>query len=189
VYRRGYNINDQKSLYFVTFTTVYWIDIFTKPVYKNILIDNFRFYIKHQGLKVHAYVIMSNHVHAILSATQNKNDLSSIIGRFKSITSKQIVEKIKTENESRKEWILTLFKNAAIKNKRNKTYQVWQQHNHPIELHNAEIAQQKLNYIHENPVKAQIVSNEEDYLYSSAKKYAGFPGFLKIDFLELGLEK
>lgn len=187
--RLGYNINDQKSLYYVTFTTVYWIDIFTRTVYKDILIDNFRFYMENQGLKIHAYVIMSNHLHAILSATQSKNDLSSIIGRFKSMTSKQIVEVIKTENESRREWMLALFKKAALNNKRNKTYQVWQQHNHPIELDNAEIARQKLNYIHENPVKAQIVSNEEDYLYSSAKKYAGLPGFLKIDFLDLGLER
>lgn len=187
--RKGYFISDQMEMHFVTFTVVSWIDIFTKQIYKDILMNNFRYYMKNQGLKVHAYVIMSNHVHAILSASQHKNDLSSIIGRIKSMSSKQIIEKIINGQERRKDWILAELKKVASTNSKNKNYQLWQQHNHPIELDNVEITRHKLNYIHENPVKAAIVNYPEDYVYSSAVQYAGLAGMLKIDFLELGLEK
>lgn len=87
----GFKIYNQKEMHFVTFQIVDWIDLFTRQLYRDELITNFRFYHNTQGLRVHAYVIMSIYIHAILSATQPKIDLSCAIGRFKSYTSKRLV--------------------------------------------------------------------------------------------------
>ncbi|NJK85999.1 MAG: hypothetical protein HC906_08595 [Bacteroidales bacterium] len=63
-------------------------------------------------------------------------------------------------------------------------YQFWQQHNHPIELTNNEMIDQKLNYLHNNPVEERIVNEPEHYLYSSALDYSGGKGFVKITIIE-----
>lgn len=80
--------------------------------------------------------------------------------------------------------MLRIFEEAGIKNSNNKKYQLWIQDNHPEELFSNKFADQKLNYIHNNPVKARIVDNAEDYIYSSARDYAGIKGLLEIVFIE-----
>ncbi len=173
-----YKIDDQEGLYFLTFQIVRWIDIFTRQVYKDIILDSFRFCQKNKGLKVHSWVIMSNHIHAILSS-DNEN-LSGTIRDFKTFTSKAIIEAIKQRNESRKVWMLTLFEFEATKHKRNKNYQVWTHDNHPVELLSNKFIDQKIEYIHDNPIKAGIVDKSEDYVYSSARDYTGEKGLLDI---------
>src|SRR5262249_17977293 len=87
--------------------------------------------------------------------------------------------------ESRRDWILKLFKIAAAKHKRNSEFQLWTHENHAEHIYSAKFTDQKINYIHENPVKAGIVSKPEDYLYSSARNYAGEPGLLPVTIIEL----
>lgn len=178
--RKGYCIRDQKAHYFLTFQIVGWIDIFTRSRYKNIIVDSFIYCAKHKQLKIHAWVIMSNHVHCILSSPIGK--LSDTIRDFKRHTSKTILDAIKNENESRKDWMLHQFKYFASKHKRNERYQLWTHENHPIELQGS-LIKQRINYIHNNPVRANIVGRQEDYLYSSAQDYFGEKGFIPIDFL------
>jgi hypothetical protein len=72
--------------------------------------------------------------------------------------------------------MLRMMMQAGSINKNNKGFQFWQQHNHPILLDSNKLIDQKLDYIHNNPVKAGFVENPEDYLYSSAKDYAGIKG-------------
>ncbi|MGZ6251429.1 MAG: REP-associated tyrosine transposase, partial [Candidatus Chromulinivorax sp.] len=69
-------------------------------------------------------------------------------------------------------------------NSNNINFQLWQQHNNPVELSSKQIAWQKLEYIHQNPVKAGIVEKPEDYLYSSARNYYGLKGLIDIDLLD-----
>ncbi|MEM8845419.1 MAG: transposase, partial [Pseudomonadota bacterium] len=57
------------------------------------------------------------------------------------------------------------------KNKRNSTFQLWQQHNHPIELSTNEMMDQRLNYIHNNPVEAGFVSDPSAWIWSSCASY------------------
>ena len=103
---------------------------------------------------------MSNHVHLILSATE-PNKLSDILRDLKKFTSTNIIKAI-TENakESRKSWMLWIFKDAGEKNNRNKDYQFWQQDNHPIECNTNEILETRLVYLHQNPVRAGLVRYE-----------------------------
>lgn len=180
----GYIIDDQHGLYYLTFQVVYWIDIFSRQVYRDIILDSFRFCQNNKGLKVHAYVIMSNHVHFILSS--EKTDLSTIVQQFKVHTSKEIINTAKNltlSNESRRDWMLFMFERAATKHQRNSKYQFWTHENQPKEILTNKFMKQKLDYIHDNPVRAGIVEKPEDYLYSSARNYAGLPGLLKIDLL------
>ena len=77
-----------------------------------------------------------------------------------------------------------MFERAGRKNGNNKYYQFWQQHNQPIELYNAGLAEQKLRYIHNNPVKSGFVDRPEDYLYSSARSYAGLDELVPVVLIE-----
>src|SRR4029078_10048943 len=91
---------------------------------------------------------------------------------FKKFTSKQIIAAIRNnERESRKDWMLSIFKQQGAKNRRNSEYQFWRQDNQPKECYSPQFSVQKLNYIHNNPVEAGIVENAEYYLYSSARSY------------------
>lgn len=79
--------------------------------------------------------------------------------------------------------MLKRFEFAAKKHKRNSIYQVWTHENHAIELYSNAFINQKLNYIHENPIRAGIVRNAKEYIYSSASNYAGLESILEIDFI------
>jgi len=165
----AYRIKDQYTAYFITLTVIDWVDVFTRKVYKDILIDSLKYCIANKGLHVYEFVIMSNHLHAIVSS--DKLPLSDIIRDFKKFTAKQIIEQITNSSESRKEWLLRKFSFAGARNSNNKTYQFWQQDYHAVELSYEKMWKQRMEYIHNNPVRAGIVEHGEDYLYSSARFY------------------
>lgn len=169
---RKYAIRNQEGLHFVTFTVVYWLDIFIRDTYRNVFYESLEFCQKNKGLNVYAYCIMSSHVHLIISAS-GTNSLSEIIRDLKSFTSRHIRKALESDTmESRKEWMLWLMKRAGAKNERNKDFQFWQQHNHPIELSTNEMIDQRLNYTHNNPVEAGLVEEPHHWLHSSAKDYS-----------------
>jgi hypothetical protein len=116
----------------------------------------------------------------MIIATQDEQ-LQDIMRDLKSFSSKKLLNTIADNpRESRREWLLEMMNRAGEKNSNNECYQLWKQHNQPIVLNNAEIFEQKLNYIHNNPVEEEIVSNPEDYLYSSATDYAGKRGLICV---------
>jgi putative transposase len=90
------------GIYFLTFTVVDWIDVFTRPELVNVVIDSLRHCQKEKGLDIYAWCIMSSHVHLIASAGVN-GDLSNIMRDMKKFTSKQIVKTIIDIPESRRE--------------------------------------------------------------------------------------
>ena len=113
---------------------------------------------------------MSNHLHLIISAKEN--NVSDVLGDFKRFTSKQLTKSIiEHPGESRKEWIVEIFKKAGESNSRNANYQFWQQDNQPKIIYTLDFATQKLAYVHNNPVEAGIVEKAEEYIYSSARDY------------------
>ncbi|KAB2859470.1 MAG: transposase [Flavobacteriales bacterium] len=161
------------SAYFLTFTVVGWVDVFTRTQYANIILESLEFCRKNKQLEIFSYVIMSNHLHIIARHTDGR--LNEVIRDFKSFTAKKIINEIETNPiESRKDWLLHLFKYHAKYSKQNKTYQFWQKTTHPTELYNNEIFFQKMNYIHLNPVKNGSVTNPESYTFSSANPDSNF---------------
>lgn len=178
---RAYKFHKPDGLYFITFATVKWVDAFTRREYKDIVVESLRYCQKEKGLLLSAWVIMSNHVHLIASAAEGAK-LQDIIRDLKKFTSKQVLKAIEEHpGESRKEWMLTMFRQAGAANSNNKTYQFWQQHNQPIELATNLMIMRYLNYLHDNPVRAGYVEHAEEYVYCSAPAYAGKPGLLKLE--------
>jgi REP element-mobilizing transposase RayT len=179
----GYQIMDQRAAHFLTFQIVDWIDVFTRKIYKEIIIDGFKYSIENKGLQIFAYVIMSNHIHLIAQSTDGK--LSDTVRDIKKFTSKKIIEAIDNYPESRREWMLNIFKFNAAHHKSNKNYQVWTHENHAIHLYSNKFFREKIEYIHNNPVKAGIVEKPEDYFYSSARNYASLEAPIDIPLLVL----
>lgn len=180
----GYKITDQSATYFVSFAVIDWVDVFSRKEYRNILIESLKYCQLQKSLVIYAWCIMSNHVHLIISAKQN--NVSDVLGDFKKYTSKQIIKAIADHpGESRKEWMLNIFKNAGEANSRNTYHQFWQQDNQPKIILTSAFAAQKLNYVHNNPVEAGIVEKAEEYIYSSAKDYyfGKQCGLIQIEFL------
>ena len=133
---------------------------------------------------LHAWCIMSNHVHLVFSAAHS--DPSDILRDFKKLTSKKIISAILNSMiESSKHWMIQIFRIAGESNSRNANYQFWRQDNQPKEMWSEKFTDQKLYYIHNNPVEAGIVDKEEEYIYSSARDYyyGKNCGLLKIVFL------
>ncbi|MBF9255787.1 transposase [Pontibacter sp. 172403-2] len=177
---RKYKFHNKEGLYFVSFAVVYWIDVFTREEYFAILTDSLDYCRKNKGVEIYAWCIMPSHVHLIFRAKDNNP--SVLLKELKTYTSKQIQKAIAEHNqESRKEWMLWLMERAGLKNSNVKHQQFWQQHNQPIELWSAAILDQKLDYIHNNPVEAGFVSEPHHWKYSSAIDYSGGKGVLEID--------
>lgn len=179
-----YKIRDQTKLHFITFSVVEWVDVFTRNIYKEVVVESLNYCQKHKGLIVYAWCIMTNHVHLIISS-QDGFKQEDILRDLKKHTSKKLIKMIKDNpQESRKNWMLWIFSEAGKRNTNNKAFQFWQQDNHPIELSSNELMDQKLAYIHNNPVVAGIVDEPENYLYSSARDYSGGKGLIEISFIE-----
>lgn len=178
-----YRIGDQNEIHFLTFTVVGWIDVFTRKEYKLQIVDSLNYCTEHKGMIVYAWCLMSNHIHLICRASEG-HSLSDIIRDFKKFTAKAILKQIEDGPESRQKWMLNQFEYAGRNLKRITKYKFWKDDNHAIELNTNFLQDQKLEYIHQNPVKSLIVEEPQQYLFSSARDYYGTKGLVKISFIE-----
>ncbi|NCT08575.1 MAG: transposase [Flavobacteriia bacterium] len=167
---RKYKFREANEAYFISFATVYWIDVFTRVDYFDIMIESFDYCRKQKGIELYGYCIMPSHVHLIFRSSLG--DPSGLIRDLKGFTSKKMLKAIEENpQESRKEWLLWLFEKAGMKNSNVQFRQFWQQNNQPIEIWSLKVFEQKLNYIHNNPVEAGFVTNPIDWKYSSTRNY------------------
>ena len=179
----GYQIRDQSALHYLTIQVVDWIDVFMRKGYRDIVIDSLRYCQQNKGLQVFGYVIMSNHIHLIVNSPNG--ELSNTLRDFKKFTSKNIIESVTNCNESRKDWMLNRFQFNAQRHSRNEKYQFWTHENHAIVLYSPEFSREKLDYLHNNPVRAGLVRKPEDYIYSSATNYAEMESVLDVLLMDL----
>ena len=157
------------GVFFVTLTVEGWIDVFIRREYAEELIKNLQYCQREKGLLLYGYCIMSSHLHLIAAAEKGK--LSEVLADFKSYTAKQLLHLIAGHpQESRREWMMQLFRQYGGKD--GKRYSFWQYTNHPVDLYSPQVMRQKLEYVHNNPVKAGIVARPEDYAYSSASPHS-----------------
>ncbi|TBN04461.1 transposase [Hyunsoonleella flava] len=177
---RNYKFHNKQGLYFVSFATVNWIDVFTRHIYFDVLAESIRYCRAAKGMELYAYCFMPSHVHLIFRSSNEQP--SELLRDFKSHTAKKIIEALENNpQESRKEWLLWMFERAGKKNATTSKYQFWQHHNKPIELWSEKVIKQKIDYIHNNPVKSGFVTNPVDWKYSSARNFQGDDTILKID--------
>ena len=175
---RNYKFHNQEGIYFVSFAVVEWLDVLTRNEYKEILLESFTFCQNKKGMEIVTWCIMTNHVHLIFRIVDDGKP-QLVLGDFKRFTSKTLVKTIKENNrESRREFLLDQFKKAAKNSSNVKEYQFWRHDNKPIEFWSTKVIQEKINYIHQNPVEAGLVFKAENYMYSSAIDYVGENGLL-----------
>lgn len=155
------------GLFYLTFTVVGWADVFTRRLYIEELIKSIKYCQLNKGLEIYAYVIMTNHLHLI--AKRKDGLLSDLIRDFKSFTAKQLLKLIlENPQESRKEWLEMIFRFHGKSTKQNEIYAFWQKTSHPIDLWSSSVIDQKVDYIHNNPVRAGFVTEPHEWLLSSA---------------------
>lgn len=131
-----YKVEDDLLAHFATFSVAGWVDVFTREQYKEILVESLRYCQAGKGLILNAWMIMPNHVHLILSSVENK--IEYIVRDIKKFTSKQIIAAIENNpEESRKEWMMNMFKYAGRNNSNNKDHQFWKEDYHLIEMDTA----------------------------------------------------
>src|SRR5690554_5108952 len=116
----GFKIHNHQQPHFITFAVVDWIDVFTRPIYKKVIVDSLNYCRDNKGLQIHGWCLMPNHLHLVVSAKEEYN-LSDILRDFKRHTAKAILKDLQVnQKESRRVWMLWMFKRAGSKNPNNK---------------------------------------------------------------------
>lgn len=150
----------QGEVIYLTLTTIEWINIFTSKEYFEVLLDSLKYCQKNKGLIIFGFVFMTNHIHLIVSSRHN--NLADIIRDFKHYTTIQIKKLLLKD---RRQCILRLIENSFSK-KKDQEFQIWQRENYPEVIETDKFFEQKLSYIHNNPVKKGYVEKPEDWFYS-----------------------
>jgi REP element-mobilizing transposase RayT len=159
-------LNDR--FYFCTFTVRRWAKVFSNDQRFGLLADSISFCQAERGLRLFGYVFMPNHLHLILQSP----DVSGYIRDFKRFTAKRLLDDVLKNDPT----------SATIYKGKNGLREFWQRTNMPILLENDAVLEQKLNYIHRNPVKAGLVKRSEEWKWSSAGFYFdGKEGKVKVD--------
>lgn len=170
--RSRYKIVNPRLPHFVTCTVLHWIPVFTRPATVDIVLDSLR-YLMSEGLTVYAYVILENHLHLVVQSEQLDRDMA----RFKSFTAKQLIRYLDENNVTQILEQLAFYKKA---HKDDRAYQFWQEGIHPEWIQNDKMMKQKVDYIHQNPVKRGYVDLAEHWRYSSARNYLGQEGMVEV---------
>jgi putative transposase len=171
--RSRYRFGENENAYFLTCTIVGWIPVFTRPETVQFIYDSWRFLQENGRLTVYSYVILENHLHLVASSS----NISKEIGDFKSFTARRIVDHLEACQITT---LLRWLRFLKARHKHDRNYQVWQEGSHPQQIKDDEMMRQKLEYIHNNPVKRGYVDEATHWRHSSARNYAGLPGLFPV---------
>jgi putative transposase len=175
---------ERQDCSYLTFNTVDWVDVFIRPTYKQVITDTLNYFVEKKGFTVYAWCLMTNHLH-LLAKAKDGSGLAMIEKEFKKITTNQIMEAFDLEPELRRNWIMQRFENFSQSLKKIEKFQLWQSCSNPtyIDFKQVYKLQERVLHIHENPVRDRVVTNPEDYLYSSAGDYAGKKGMVRVSVI------
>lgn len=176
-----YLISDQNAPYFLTCTVIQWIDLFSRKDYKDIIVDSLNYCVREKSLTINGWVIMTNHIH-LVGRCDPPGEMSNFLRDFKKFTSKKFIATMQSSQESRRDWLLDKFSFEAKRTKRADFYKIWKNDNHAIDLSYLDMME-KIDYIHNNPVRAGLVEFPEHYVYSSARNYVGEKGLVEVEVI------
>jgi len=163
--RSRFRFGESPLPHFLTCTVVGWLPVFTRPETVQTLFDSWQFLQDQDRLTLLGYVVLENHVHFIASA----EDLAKEVGDFKSYTARQIIDYLR---DRRVRILLDGLEYHKARHKSDRAFQLWQEGSHPKIIETEEVLRQKLDYIHQNPVKRGYVSDPTHWRYSSARNDA-----------------
>jgi REP element-mobilizing transposase RayT len=177
--RSRFKITPDSHTYFITTSTRLWIPILFNETIFDIILASLKYCQANKGLRVHGYVIMINHLHAIIGHN-DYDQIPNIMRDFKRHTSTEIKNYLSSLGDfSQLFWIKRFHDRERGDNR------IWQEGYHPVAIKSGGFFKQKLDYIHFNPVKKGFVTQPEHWKYSSARNYIlGDEGLLVIDRVE-----
>ena len=176
--RSRYRIYDPEAPHFLTATVVHWIPLFSQPANADIILNALRYMQAHEHWQLYAYVLMEHHLHWIAEAP----DLPRTGQRFKSFTARRLIDGMKQRGAT---WMLRQLELHKQAHKRDQQYQLWQEGNQPKQILGRAMLRQKIDDIHQNPVRRGYVEAPVHWRYSSARDYAGAPGLVPVTVVEL----
>jgi putative transposase len=171
--RSRYRIGETEYPYFLTGTVVGWLPVFTRPEAVQIVFDCWDFLRHNRAFVLYGYLVLENLLHLIASAP----DLTNAMKSFKMFTAKAIIELLERHSA---EMLLRQLRALKLRHKTRSEYQVWQEGSHPKQIANEETMRQKLEYMHNNPVKRGYVDEAVHWRCSSARNYAGLRGLIDV---------
>lgn len=177
--RSRYKVTPETNTYFITSSTHLWVPILFNETLFQIILDSLKYGQANKELKLHGYVIMTSHVHAIISH-EAYDQIPSIVRDIKRHTAKEIKNHLSNLGKfSQLFWVKIFHNKEAGKNK------IWQEGYHPVAIKSKAFFDEKLDYIHYNPVKKGFVEKPEHWKYSSARNYLlGDDSLVVIDKVE-----
>lgn len=172
---------EDRACHYISLAIVDWIDLFVRPVYKQIIVHSLNHFIVNKGLQVYSWCLMMHHLEIIIE-TKEGTTLQDWEDEFKAFTTHKIIEALDTEPDTRKKWMLGHFEKTNGLFSTGKKSQVWQADITPISLNTRKISPlvDYIEKIQQMPVRDRIVDVASDYLYSSARDYTGLKGLVNI---------
>ena len=171
--RSRYRIFETEYPYYCTCTIVAWMPVFIHPWAVDIVYKSWRYLKQHAQLKLFGYVIMENHLHCIVQAP----NLSETLRRFKTFTARQILDGFQQRGHDTMLQELKFYKAA---HKVDQEFGFWQDASHPKQISHDEMMLQKLDYMHNNPLRRGYVSDPLHWRYSSASNYYGQSSLIEV---------
>ncbi len=152
-------------LYFITATVCGWKPLFARPEYAQIVLNSLAWLQQNGKCSLFAFVLMPSHLHAIVGP--ESEPIGSVLQAFGSFTAHKILERLRTERRSG--WIQFFHEERRDERHARSIWQDIQAKN----IYSMKFLQQKMEYIHSNPVRKEwkLVEDRADYAYSSACFY------------------
>ena len=161
-----YRITSEAAVYFVTWSIVEWLPVFVSEPAFRIITDSLEFCHRQKGLRTNAFVIMPTHFHAIVfHESYDPDALAAALTEMRKFTGRALADLCQTampECFSR-----ALVESAGVDRNRR----VWQPSRHPVAVTSEAFYRQKLDYLHDNPVRKGLVVRAGDWRFSSARWY------------------
>ena len=164
---RGRNNFVEENCYFITTTVVYFTAIFTSNKLCDLLIENIKHYKTKYHFKILGYVIMPTHFHWIVRTDNKYGFISDIMRDLKKYSAWDILDEIDNNDNSNLSKVFKIYARKYADQKRK----FWKERFDDVVIRSRKFFIEKLRYIHNNPVKAKLVEQPEDYKYSSARNY------------------
>lgn len=187
-------ITEPDGVFFITFTCHQWMPLIAQTNSYD-LIYNWFDHLKSKGHYITGFVIMPNHVHALIAFRNTDQSINTIVGNGKRFIAYEIINRLKDQQEDKLLHHLHLSVDAKDL-ERNKKHEVWEDSFDWKECRTNQFMQQKLDYMHENPCKGKwnLATAPVDYEHSSARFYitgnhASFPVMNYCELADVDLTK
>jgi len=172
--RSRYRFGLEPYPYFMTQSVVGWLPVFAQPLFVNVVFDSWRFLQAQRGIRILAYVVMENHLHWIAAGDR----LGDRVGESKSFIARSIVDLMKAGTSA---GMLKDLERLKLNAKLDQRYQLWEEGSHPQQIDRDEVLWQKIEYIHNNPLRRGYVNDPTHWQYSSARNYSQLSSMIEVD--------